>query len=263
MSHAVTLDQESCEAGGDDDRYLASLHDIRFGKAAIAIAPRLVPLLGKHEERAAVLARLGEACQSVRGDGQIGNHDDSQVRAAVQPTEFAELDALLPGGGWPVGAITELMPEAAGIGEISLVLPALAAIGRAGRSIAWIAPPFLPYPPALVRHGIALEKMLWVQVRDARTALWATEQALRCPAIGAVLAWPEGVDDRRLRRLQLAAESGGSCGLLYRPQVCAREHSPAALRLLLRAAATGLHIDIHKARGGRTHAVVVHPAAAA
>jgi len=220
-------------------------------------------MMKRHEERAAVLARLGEACQSVRGDGRSGDHDDSRARAAVQPTEFAQLDALLPGGGWPVGAITELMPEVAGIGEISLVLPALAALGRAGRSVAWIAPPFLPYPPALLRHGIALEQLLWIQAPDARTALWATEQALRCPAIGAVLAWPEGVDDRRLRRLQLAAESGGSCGLLYRPQACAREHSPAALRLLLRAAATGLHIDIHKARGGRTHAVVVHPAAAA
>ncbi len=197
------------------------------------------------------------------GDGRTGNHGDEYARPVARSTEFGELDAMLPGGGWPLGAITELMPEAEGIGEISLVLPALAAIGRAGLSVAWIAPPFLPYPPALVRHGIALEKMLWVQVRDARTALWAAEQALRCPAIGAVLAWPEGVDDRRLRRLQLAAESSGSCGLLYRSQTCAREHSPAALRLLLRAGTTGLHIDIHKARGGRTHAVVVHPAAAA
>lgn len=263
MSHAVTLDQESRSAGDDGDSCFASLHDIRFGKAPIAIAPRAVPLSGKHEERAAVLAQLEVACRSVRGDGQTANHDDSHTRAAAQPTEFAQLDAVLPGGGWPVGAISELMPEAEGIGELSLVLPALAAIGRAGRSIAWIAPPFLPYPPALLRHGIALEQLLWIQAPDARTALWATEQALRCPAIGAVLAWPEGVDDRRLRRLQLAAESGGSCGLLYRPQACAREPSPAALRLLLRAAPAGLHIDIHKARGGRKHAVVVHPAAAA
>jgi hypothetical protein len=207
-----------------------------------------------HQERAAVLAQLELACRGVRSDG---------ARALAQPTGFGELDEVLPGGGWPVGAITELMPETQGIGELSLVLPALAQLARAGRCIAWIAPPFLPYPPALMRRGIALEQLLWVRAREARTALWATEQALRCPAIGAVLAWPEDVDDRRLRRLQLAAESGGSCGLLYRAPTCAQQHSPAALRLLLRAGAAGLHIDIHKARGGRTHAVVVHPAAAA
>ena len=264
MTHADTLSQESCGAGDDGDSCFASLHDIRFGKTPIAIVPRSVPLLEQHEEeRAAVLAQLEKACRSVRGDGRTGTPSDMRTRATVWSTGFSELDAVLAGGGWPAGAITELMPEAQGIGEISLVLPALAAICGAGRSVAWIAPPFLPYAPALMRHGIALEQLLWVQARDARTALWATEQALRCPAIGAVLAWPENVDDRRLRRLQLAAESGGGCALLYRPQRCAREHSPAALRLLLRAGATGLHIDVHKARGGRTHAVVVHPAAAA
>jgi hypothetical protein len=257
------MGQEASRAGGDGGSCFASLHDIRFGKTAIAIAPRPVPLLGQHEQRAVLLEQLEQACRNVQSDGRSGAQTAELARAAAQSTGFAELDAVLPGGGWPVGAITELMPEAEGIGELSLVLPALVAISRAGRSVAWIAPPFLPYPPALARHGIVLEQLLWIQAPDARTALWAAEQALRCPAIGAVLAWPMGVDDRRLRRLQLAAESSGSCGLLYRPQRCAREHSPAALRLLLRAGATGLHIDIHKARGGRTHAVVVHPAAAA
>jgi len=215
------------------------------------------------EQRAAVLAQLDQACRRVRADGRSGARADEYARPAARATGFSELDALLPGGGWPAGAITELMPEAQGIGELSLVLPALAQLCGAGQHVAWIAPPFLPYPPALLRHGIALGQLLWIQTLDARTALWAAEQALRCPAIGAVLAWPAGVDERRLRRLQLAAESSGSCGLLYRPQSCAQQHSPAALRLLLRAGAAGLHIDIHKARGGRTHAVVVHPAAAA
>jgi len=178
------------------------------------------------------------------------------------PTGFAQLDAVLPGGGWPVGAITELMPEAQGIGELSLLLPALAQLGGAGRYIAWIAPPCLPCPQALTRHGLVLERLLLVQARDAQAGLWATEQALRCPAIGAVLAWPAALDDRRVRRLQLAAEAGGSCGLLYRPPAAALQPSPAALRLRLQALDAGLRIEIQKARGGRTHALVVHPAAA-
>jgi hypothetical protein len=185
------------------------------------------------------------------------------VRPAALPTGFAEFDAVLPGGGWPVGAITELMPEARGIGELSLLLPALVRLSRAGRYLAWIAPPCLPYPPALEWHGLALDRLLLVRAPDTRAVLWAAEQALRCPAIGAVLAWPAALDDRHIRRLQLAAEAGGSCGLLYRPPAAVRQHSPAALRLRLKAHDTGLHIEIHKVRGGRTHALVVHPAAAA
>jgi hypothetical protein len=184
-------------------------------------------------------------------------------RPAALPTGFAQFDAVLPGGGWPVGAITELMPETYGIGELSLLLPALARISRAGRYLAWIAPPCLPYPPALEWRGLALDRLLLVRAHDAQAVLWAAEQALRCPAIGAVLAWPAALDDRRVRRLQLAAEAGGSCGLLFRPPAAARQSSPAALRLGLTALDAGLRIEIHKARGGHPHALVVHPAGAA
>jgi hypothetical protein len=189
-------------------------------------------------------------------------HADDQARPIAQPTGFADFDALLPGGGWPVGAITELMPETQGIGELSLLLPALAQLSRAGRYLVWIAPPCLPYPPALAQHGLVLNRLVLVQAHDAPSVLWAAEQALRCPAIGAVLAWPTALDERRVRRLQLAAETGGSCGLLYRPPSAALQPSPAALRLRLRALSAGLHVEIHKARGGRAHALVVHPAAA-
>jgi hypothetical protein len=208
----------------------------------------------QHLDRDGLRAQLERICRSEQAD--------DQARPAALSTGFAQLDALLPGGGWPVGAITELMPDAQGIGELSLLLPALAQLSRAGRYVAWIAPPCLPYPPALARHGLALERLLLVQTRDTRTSLWATEQALRCPAIGAVLAWPAALDERSVRRLQLAAEAGGSCGLLYRPPAAAQQPSPAALRLRLQALDTGLRIEIQKARGGRTHALVVHPAAA-
>jgi hypothetical protein len=191
-----------------------------------------------------------------------GAHPDQQARPIAQPTGFADLDALLPGGGWPVGAITELMPETQGIGELSLLLPALAQLSRAGRYLVWIEPPCLPYPPALAQHGLVLNRLVLVQAHEPSSVLWAAEQALRCPAVGAVLAWPAALDDRRVRRLQLAAETGGGCGLLYRPPSAARQPSPAALRVRLGAVGAGLNVQIQKARGGRAHAVVVHPAAA-
>ena len=230
--------------------HFSSLPDTRFGKMGHALPAQSVQHLTRDELRARLERMSG------------GNQSEEYARPNTIPTGFAEFDAVLPGGGWPVGAITELMPEAQGIGELSLLLPALAQLSRAGRYLVWIAPPCLPYPPALERHGLVLDRLLLVQARDARTVLWAAEQALRCPAIGAVLAWPVALDDRRVRRLQLAAETGGSCGLLYRPPAAAQQPSPAALRLRLRALDAGLHVEIQKARGGRTHALVVHPAAA-
>jgi hypothetical protein len=95
-----------------------------------------------------------------------------------------------------------------------------------------------------------LERVLLIQTRSLQESLWATEQALRCPAIGAVLGWPAYIVDRSVRRLQLAAEAGGSLGILYRPPEAARESSPAALRLRLHAAAEGLAVEIQKSRGG-------------
>jgi hypothetical protein len=177
-----------------------------------------------------------------------------EVRPAL-PSGFAELDANLPGGGWPTGAITELMSDAIGIGELGLLMPALSNLARAGRYIAWIAPPYLPYAPALMQQGLPLDRVLLIRTGTLQESLWATEQALRCPAVGAVLSWPAYIVDKNVRRLQLAAETGGTLGVLYRPPEAAREPSPAALRLRLHAAnedvTQGLTIEIQKSRGGR------------
>lgn len=210
------------------------------------------------EQRAAVLAQLRHACL----DGRVAE----LPRPAGLPTGHASLDAVLPGGGWPLGAVTELLGDACGIGEFSLLLPALVALARGGRHIACIAPPHLPYAPALRQAGLPLERLLLIEpagAEAARLALWSAEQLLRCPAIGAVLLWPGAIDERRIRRLQLAAETGGGCGVLYRPAQAACSASPAALRLQLQATADGLRIEIRKSRGGHAHAVVVHPAAGA
>ena len=187
---------------------------------------------------------LDELARLCQGPWQRGPHP-------VAPSGFAELDANLPGGGWPMGALAELMPETMGIGELSVLMPALSRLARAGRYSAWIAPPYLPYAPALVQQALPLKFILIVQTRSRQESLWAAEQALRCAAFGAVLSWPADIADKNVRRLQLAAEAGGSLGILYRPTAAAREHSPAALRLRLRPSAKGLAVHIHKCRGGR------------
>ncbi|MHB8697694.1 MAG: translesion DNA synthesis-associated protein ImuA [Sulfuricaulis sp.] len=166
-----------------------------------------------------------------------------------QPSGFTELDAEFPGGGWPIGALTEILTGCAGIGELRLLLPALARLAQQDRWVTFIAPPYIPYAPALLHAGVNPKHVLVVHARASNDALWATEQALRAGTCGAVLAWPVMADMKRLRRLQLAAETGNSLGLLFRPLDVASESSPAALRLKLEPAASGLAVHILKRRG--------------
>ena len=162
---------------------------------------------------------------------------------------FAALDAELPGGGWPSGALTEILPQHEGIGELRILGPALARLSAQGKFIAWIAPPHLPYAPALAAAGIALERILIIKTAKDGDSLWAAEQALVSAACGGVLVWPRGIGYTQLRRLQLAAEDGRCLAVLFRPTQAAREPSPAVLRIALATSAGGLALSILKRRG--------------
>ncbi len=166
------------------------------------------------------------------------------------PTGFPQLDALLPGGGWPPGTLTEILIPHEGIGELQLVLPALARLSRGNRWLAFIAPPHVPYAPALAAAQLDLSRVLLVYPRAMTDGLWAVEQSLRAGTCGAVLAWPAAVDARALRRLQLAAEEGGSWGVLFRPERLAEAGSVAALRLRLASTPGGIDVHVLKRRGG-------------
>ncbi|MDH5649820.1 MAG: translesion DNA synthesis-associated protein ImuA [Gammaproteobacteria bacterium] len=165
-------------------------------------------------------------------------------------TGFPDLDALLPGGGWPQGTLTEILMPQEGVGALSIVMPALAKLSQAKRWLAWVAPPYIPYAPAMVSAGVDLSRVLLVHPRATVDGLWAVEQALRSGTCGAVLAWLAGGESNTLRRLQLAAEAGNSWGILFRPEHVARQASPAAVRLKLRAASRGVDINVIKRRGG-------------
>ena len=166
------------------------------------------------------------------------------------PTGFATLDRELPGGGWPTGALTEILGQREGVGELQLVLPTLAALSASGRRIVWLAPPHLPYAPALAKAGIDLEHLSVVRAPGRRDGLWAAEQVLRGGGCHALLAWFRDIRYAELRRLAVAAETGhGAFVALFRPEQAAHEASPACLRIAFEPAPEGLSIRILKRRG--------------
>lgn len=169
------------------------------------------------------------------------------------PTGFRALDARLPGGGWPLATLVELLVPAAGVGEVRLLLPALRRLLSAGtqpRWVAWLAPPHLPYAPALAEAGLDPARMLVVRPRAGVDRLWAMEQALRSGACAAVLGWTGEARDPMLRRLKLAAAEGATPAFLLRPAAHRCQASPAALRLALTARDEGLDIEVLKSRAG-------------
>src|SRR5215203_2884704 len=162
---------------------------------------------------------------------------DSNVRTI--PTRFGALDRLLPDGGWPQRTLIELLAPC-GVGEMRVLMPVLAPLMRARQAVVWVEPPHIPYPRALMAHGVMLEQLLLVRARDRAQRLWAIEQALKSGAAAAVVAWlPDNAhltSFQALRRLQLAAQSmKRDPGLVFllRSPAARIAASPAPLRIEL------------------------------
>jgi hypothetical protein len=189
---------------------------------------------------------MHETVQTLLRDRRIWQGAVVAAPAAGTPTGCADLDEVLPGGGWPGASLTEILVEHHGLGELELVMPALARLSRGERDIVWIAPPFIPYAPALANADIDLERLLVVQAEPPADALWSAEQALRSGSCAAVLLWAEP-STRWLRRLQLAAEAGSAWAVLFRKAEAQSRSSYATLRLRVRVG----ELELLKCRGGR------------
>lgn len=148
-------------------------------------------------------------------------------------TGFSALDRLLSGGGWPLSALTEIHHAQPGIGELRLLMPTLTRLSRQGRWVALIAPPFIPYAPALAAFGLDLSRVLLVHPKSQQDGLKALERGLRNGTCGAVIAWTKQVDPATVESLQAAAKAGKTWGILFRDPASQEEPSSATVRLRL------------------------------
>lgn len=181
-------------------------------------------------------------------------------------TGHAALDAELPGGGWPVGELIELLQPPAAQHEIRLLLPALRQAQRQG-PLVLVGAPHLPHLAALAAQGLPAARWLRVEAEAATERLWAAEQVLRSGAAGAVLVWLPQARAEHLRRLHLAAREATPAGdgagpLLFalRPESARPLSSPAPLRLLLQGDGPGLRLQVFKRRGPPQHTAITLPA---
>jgi protein ImuA len=169
---------------------------------------------------------------------------------AVVPTGHERLDRELPGGGWPCGALTELLQPHAGVSEWRMVGPGLARVVAEGGTVLLIGPPQPPHLPGLRQYGLLPERFVWIESDSADRRLWITEEAIKANVQGAVLAWLPKARPEQLRRLQSCAQRHGGPVFLFRPAPVQAEASPAPLRLLVQPGAEGgIRLRILKRRG--------------
>ncbi|MDF0506632.1 translesion DNA synthesis-associated protein ImuA [Burkholderia cenocepacia] len=162
-------------------------------------------------------------------------------------TGHPALTAELPGGGWPAGALVELLAQQPGIGELRLLAPVLARSG--GKPVVLIQPPHALQPLALAYWGVDPSGFVTLPAPRTADALWAAEQALRAGTCAAVLLWQSHVRTDALRRLNLAAQSASALFFVFRPAAAARDASPAPLRLTLTPKRDGIDVTFVKRRG--------------
>ena len=186
--------------------------------------------------------------------GELGG-----ARLQTVATGYADLDQVLPGNGWPQGAMVEVLQAQAGAHEWGLMAPALAAVQSMSNSIpgqilVLVGAPHLPFGPALGARQIDMRRLMCLQSRggDAPAMLWATREALQCAEVAGVVAWLPDARSAHLRRLQIAAHAHNKLLFVFRPLRAQQESSPAPLRLLLEGAVHqdgNLLIHLLKRRG--------------
>lgn len=160
-------------------------------------------------------------------------HSLGQHTAPLISSGHPDLDAALPGGGWPCQSLTEILQSQAGLGEWRLLCPALARWVKQGGSVLLIGAPYTPYLPAFAREGIEAHRVVRVDVRTPAEGLWATEQALKAKCVTAVLSWLPQARPEQIRRLQACATHHPGLFFAFRPAQAAQESSAAPLRLQL------------------------------
>jgi protein ImuA len=170
---------------------------------------------------------------------------------------FKDLDNILPGRGFRRGTLVEWLAASDGAGAQTLALRSVHAACRAEGAWVVLDRRHEFYPLAALSAGLDLDRLILVRPDNESDHDWALDQALRCPAVDAVLGWATTLDPHTFRRLQLAAEEGGTLGLLIRPAQVRQEPSWAEVRLLVeprpgtdRWAKRRLRIHLLRCRGG-------------
>ena len=175
----------------------------------------------------------------------------SQVSAAQNtlPSGFEALDAHLQGGLPEQGVVD--VSTAIGIGELRLLLPSFVLRQQSSEKLlVFIAPPVRLNGPMLLQLGFDLTRILIIEPKNAKDALWSAEQCLKSGCCEGVFLWHQSLEIHQAKRLQFAAETGGALNIIIRQKTHEHFSLPVSLAIDLAAAPEGIDVTITKRKGG-------------
>ena len=195
-------------------------------------------------------ARIADLRAKIERIGGTGATGGQRSRAAL-PLDIPSIDAVLPGGGLPPAQVHEIVAADAGAAATGFSAVLLARLAGKGSVIWCRRDPGLHgiklYGAGVAAFGLDLRRLLLVRVRREIEVLWAMEEGIRSGAVSAVLGEVTTIPPIALRRLQLAAETGGATGLLLRPPGAALAAVSATTRWRVASAPTTLTLRLREA----------------
>ena len=196
--------------------------------------------------------RLRRLAQRIRALETERPHFQTTIALGLPP-----LEEVLPERRLPAGSLVELLAGAPGAGAWTLALLMAKHVCGTQKALVIADVERHFYPPGAAALGIDLARTLVVRPRMRQKALLAISQALRCPAVGAVIVHFEQLPAVDFRRLQLAAETGGGAGFLLRPLTALRTPSFAAVRLVIAPVVSVqeqrvVQVEVVRLRGGKS-----------
>lgn len=173
------------------------------------------------------------------------------TRSAPESYRFSQLENGLPKGG-----VVEVSGEAGG-GKTEVVLRFLSE--NPETRVAWIEDELTIYPCAFPQNRVGLERVLFVESKEAEM-LWTAHQILRSQVFGVlVLRVAKSLDEMALRRLQLSAEKTQTTIVLLVEDAAKRGTWPIAVQLRAKRSLEerAILLDVLKYRGQKSWQVRV------
>jgi protein ImuA len=154
------------------------------------------------------IAELRESLQAISGD----------IRdRPVLPFGLAGLDDRLADAGLRLDALHEVSSRGSGWGDDAAAVLFVAGIAaRTQGEVLWVVRSHDLFAPGLFQAGLAPARVIYAEARDDAELLALLEEGLRHRGLGAVVGEARRMQMAQARRLQLAAEGGGTVALLLR-----------------------------------------------
>jgi protein ImuA len=161
--------------------------------------------------KSSIIAQLQKEILPLQGYKRTANSTELDLNLGPLKNAF-------PNAQFPLGAVHEFCfasPEnaAATTGFVSGIV---ASLMRNGAASVWISPSQTIFPPALHLFGIAPHQIIFIHLKKEKEIAWATEEALKCEGLAAVIAEVPELSFTASRRLQLAVEQSQVTGFLLR-----------------------------------------------